>query len=304
MKKLNKKGFTLVELMVTISLLSIFVVLAYTIFWYLWDTYTRTEQKWRIESDIKQTMSKVDSTIKLSYQVTLDNKATSDEITKEATKRYLFYNTTENNLYFIDYDSETDTHLPPVKLNDYPIKVVFTNLDDAGTTRKDMLYSTISSAQEVSNYSLATSVYLANIADSVKVSKAEASYNVVEFSVAKDGTLTINAGDLPDACFIATAAYGDLDQPNVTLLRIFRDKVLTQTKAGRWFIEKYYTYSPYFANIIAQNGVLRFGARVALTPFIALAALAIYPAFTLGLCCVFGFIVHYVKKRQKARKLK
>jgi hypothetical protein len=47
-----------------------------------------------------------------------------------------------------------------------------------------------------------------------------------------------------DACFLATAAYGSLYAPQVTLLRRFRDQVLRPFAAGRLFIAAYYTLSP------------------------------------------------------------
>ncbi|MEG1801485.1 MAG: CFI-box-CTERM domain-containing protein, partial [Oscillospiraceae bacterium] len=276
--------------------------LSYTAFSHLWDTYTKTEEKWRSERDVKQTMSQVDSAIKLSYQVTLDNIATEAAIKKEAEKRYLFYNTTEKNLYFIDYDPKTEKHLTAVKLNEFPVNVIFTSVDSSGTLRKDMLFSTISSGSGVSTYSLNSGIFLANIADSVKTTKAADSYNVVCFSVAKDGVLTINSADLPDACFIATAAYGDIDAPNVTLLRIFRDEVLAKSKVGLKIIHTYYRYSPYWANIISKNSALRFVARAFLTPFIAVAAVFIYPILAIPTCIFMIMIVCFYRRRHKSLK--
>ena len=71
-----------------------------------------------------------------------------------------------------------------------------------------------------------------------------------------------------DACFIATAAYGSFLDPHVSALRIFRDQVLLQFCAGRWFVAQYYLYSPPLAHIIAQNDGLRFTTRILLTPLV------------------------------------
>lgn len=43
------------------------------------------------------------------------------------------------------------------------------------------------------------------------------------------------------SCFIATAVYGDRNAPQVQTLREFRDEVLTRSKAGRAFIDFYYS---------------------------------------------------------------
>lgn len=45
-------------------------------------------------------------------------------------------------------------------------------------------------------------------------------------------------------CYIATAAYGSYDCPEVYVLRRFRDDVLKQSLLGRVFVKSYYTISP------------------------------------------------------------
>ena len=58
-------------------------------------------------------------------------------------------------------------------------------------------------------------------------------------------------------CFIATACYGDYDDPNVIVLRQFRDNVLTKSKTGRAFISFYYKYSPSIARKIEKKKTLK-----------------------------------------------
>jgi uncharacterized delta-60 repeat protein len=63
-------------------------------------------------------------------------------------------------------------------------------------------------------------------------------------------------------CFIATAAYGSPLHPYVRILRDFRDKFLMSNKLGREFVELYYEYSPFVANFIAKNKVLKLIVQV------------------------------------------
>lgn len=63
------------------------------------------------------------------------------------------------------------------------------------------------------------------------------------------------------ACFIATAAYGDIDAPEVEQLRKFRDKSLMTNPFGRGFVKAYYRVSPPFARLIARKPALRMAAR-------------------------------------------
>jgi len=62
-------------------------------------------------------------------------------------------------------------------------------------------------------------------------------------------------------CFIATAAYGDIDAPEVDQLRAFRDKSLMTNPVGRGFVRAYYRVSPPIARLIARKPRLRLVAR-------------------------------------------
>ena len=59
------------------------------------------------------------------------------------------------------------------------------------------------------------------------------------------------------ACFVATAAYGNYDAPEVIFLRAFRDDSLSQSILGRGFIRIYYSVSPSLAMLIAESELLR-----------------------------------------------
>jgi len=58
-------------------------------------------------------------------------------------------------------------------------------------------------------------------------------------------------------CFIITATLGNDMHPSVVLLREFRDRWLSKKAVGKKFIEKYYRYSPFFANLIRERKRLR-----------------------------------------------
>lgn len=63
------------------------------------------------------------------------------------------------------------------------------------------------------------------------------------------------------ACFIATAAYGDADAPEVEALRRFRDRRLLTNRPGAAFVRLYYRLSPPFARLIARKPRLRAAVR-------------------------------------------
>lgn len=59
-----------------------------------------------------------------------------------------------------------------------------------------------------------------------------------------------------DACFLATAAYGE-GAPELAAFRAFRDAVLLQSVLGRALVRNYYRTGPYLAWPFARSSILR-----------------------------------------------
>jgi hypothetical protein len=91
-------------------------------------------------------------------------------------------------------------------------------------------------------------------------------------------------------CFIATAAFGSALQPQVALLKVFRDRYLLDSVAGRAFVNTYYKYSPPLAAAIAEREGLKKVVRAGLLPVVLFAETALqYGLFSalimfLGMC--------------------
>lgn len=58
-------------------------------------------------------------------------------------------------------------------------------------------------------------------------------------------------------CYIATATLGDINNPEVKLLRRFRDDILSHSTSGRKLVKLYYEFSPIIADLIIKHDILR-----------------------------------------------
>jgi len=71
-------------------------------------------------------------------------------------------------------------------------------------------------------------------------------------------------------CFIATATYGSTMEPQVEVLREFRDRFLFDNALGKTFVKLYNTHSPALADLIARNDSLRKVVRLGLLPIVGM----------------------------------
>ena len=72
-----------------------------------------------------------------------------------------------------------------------------------------------------------------------------------------------------EGCYIATAVYGGYDQPQVLVLRKFRDEVLKKNFFGRIFISIYYTLSPKVAEKLKNHKRINGKVKDILDKFVA-----------------------------------
>ena len=105
-------------------------------------------------------------------------------------------------------------------------------------------------------------------------------------------------------CFIATAAYESPSHPHVRILQDFRNKYLMTNKFGRELVDLYYRYSPFMANLIKKNMILKVMARINLLPLVVICFSTLYfgPIIT-GVMLLFIFAFPFLFVLLSRRKM-
>jgi subtilisin family serine protease len=109
-----------------------------------------------------------------------------------------------------------------------------------------------------------------------------------------------------DICFIATAAFGDIDAPQVRLLREMRDRCLLKTELGRRFVRFYYRWSPPVAAWLKEHAVASRLVRASLLPAVGWSEMVYHRSprerailFGLGLSLISAVCYFSVRRRTR-----
>ncbi len=315
MKINNKKGFTLVEMIIVVTIFSILIAAAYSLFNHLLQTYQRAERKWIIEREISETMELLVDAMDVSLSASLATDETN--MLTNTDTIVIYYNETDKTIMVREAGDEAT----PYALNDgenFPVELSFTNIkktDNGGGTfteeeRDKVIFITLKSLDPEIDYTLETGVYLQNMKnDKIKIPEIRTGvyeqppYYAVSFKTAQVNTGMGGATKMNfTGCFIATAAYGDYDDNMVMLLRRFRDQCLLTNPVGEKFVEFYYNVSPPIADFIADSNLLKNIVKILLLPLVGIALFLLHPAPISAIIMVLIGLVILVKYLAKKRK--
>lgn len=288
----SNRGFTVIELMVSLTILLIVLALAYNLLYSGMTFFKQGEERWLEQREIKKLGDFIESSITLSHRADIFEEETPSF---EEGFNYI-YRGEDDLIYFKPKDEEA-----PSAITSQNLSLIFARVQEDSVNIPKALAYNIASLRP-NGYKLGSTVFFPNMLISARVNATGGSPtensvdagNVLRFVT--DESLVSGLDASVVGCFIATAAYGSYDQQNVMLLRRFRDDFLLKTAWGAKFTRLYYKYSPPLANIIRQNPVLKGLSAILLLPLIGLAAALIYPVLPLVLGLIFALIFYGFKK--------
>ncbi len=113
-------------------------------------------------------------------------------------------------------------------------------------------------------------------------------------------------GEGDDFCFIATAAFGDIDAPQVEALRELRDKFLLRTSLGSQFVRSYYRWSPPVAAWLKEHTICSRVVRLSLLPAVGWSEMVYHRSpterailFGLGLSLISAVCYFSIRRRTR-----
>ena len=151
------------------------------------------------------------------------------------------------------------------KIDNIPIKTTFIRLDNV------IKALNATTSEEIETVTQCTSSFIASInvtADINDVPFLKINTDIDDKEMQRAYLFEETKGSVKKGCFIATAVYGSPNSPEVRFLRRYRDNTLSKSMFGRFFIKKYYTYSPNIANCLKPLSFIKILLKMIINTFI------------------------------------
>lgn len=260
MKALREtKGFTLIELMITLALIGLVIAGGFSIYFFANRSFISGSLLADVQADMQIAMQRITEEVRLAHSMEIIAK-TDVPSNPEEDDHYIF---TENGSIFLRAgSSDTGTvHNRVILANrdgsdgyDLGFKPVMN-----GSNKIDnMIEVTLSSLNPKVDYELNTELQILNLRLSgiSGVDESNAIYFTKTFTEAEyEEAEKINPG-----CFWRWRIFGD-GAPELDQLRKFRDGVLAKNPLGRFVIRTYYAATPGISTFLERQPVARSVAR-------------------------------------------
>lgn len=154
----DNKGFTLMEMAVSLILLGIIVAAVYTFFNYGNKTFVKDNQQFDLQSAARLDMDKIISSIKFSDEIYITENKPTDLEKESSTYSYIYIE--NNTIYFSIYDSTSEDRKETVSKGTYLLSDSYFAKDNDSTIT---LVVRISSKYNSQTYNIDSKVEITNL---------------------------------------------------------------------------------------------------------------------------------------------
>lgn len=297
-------GITAIELMVSLTVLLIFIFLSYMAFDIANKAFKKGEENWIAQKEAQRLVDWLDGNLKNSYELFIynnDGAYDKDTVFDSDDPYFYIYQTEDNEVYYRNSNEKK-----AILLTKSPVSLKF-EIDpkNPDIPKKAMSYEvSVIGKDGKSKYTMNSMVSFVNMLRSAGVnlldgnvqSNTKNSGNMVRFlnNTSDLSSIEVRTG----SCFIATASFGSYDGEPVMILRQFRDRYLLTNKPGTAFVNFYYRISPPIAGFIAERPLIRVIVGTLLMPLVFIAYILLTPYALAGAIYMFAAI-RYIKRIRK-----
>lgn len=151
----NNKGFTLIEVILTLAIFVIFIIAVTSVFNFELNTFFGSSRQYNIQSDIRIASDSVKEKVRYATTLTIMSVSESEgEIASSEPYNYIYVK--DEVLYFAIFDSSANTHNIKTISGIYEAESVFSKVGD------DTLRITLSAMEDSNIYKLSSDILLKN----------------------------------------------------------------------------------------------------------------------------------------------
>ncbi len=250
MKRLrNSKGFTLIELMVTLGLLGLVVVGGINLYFFADRSFFTGSIVADVQADVQIAMKQISEEIRLAHTMELETKLPVNIEDKDEHFLYVYegsiiLQTMQGKQVLLKGDSSRTTY-----------GIEFRRAQKDGETLDNVLNVTVSAKNPKVDYSLDADLQILNL----RLAKIEGQdgAKIIRFTKAFSPKELEQAEIIQPGCIFRRHVYTS-DPSKLDQLRAFRDDRLAKSPAGRFVIRFYYFSSPIVSSLLDRLPITRY----------------------------------------------
>lgn len=271
MKERGNQGFTLLELMLVLALISTIIGMGYSLYFTTVKSVDQAQDNWTKRAELDRAGNYINNELRHAFKLEISNYNQADFSNTDDSDNYLYINDDKE---LIHKQGEEKKYVLRRGEN-YGYQIIFTrvrgeNDDLLNHTAEYTLWPDNQDKEKGIN----SKITLNNIPPQSSIKGEEG--NLVYYKKSPE-TGKIPAADFSTYCFIATTIYQNENHPALTLLRTFRDRVLYKLPGGKKFIANYYKYGPRLSNIVDRYEIIKLSGKILILPILGFSLLLTFP---------------------------